>query len=169
MNTFRNEPLWQRRLLMEHTLIITVGISGSGKTTYVQKNYPKHTIVSTDSLREQFTGDINDQSVNKRVFQESYRILKEKIANGNVVFDATNVELNYLDELISEITPTKIRFLVFDTPLETCKKRIKADLAAGKNRSNVPEYVIERQHQHFCKTVHYLKYYSNDIEWIKPS
>ena len=154
---------------MENTLVITIGISGSGKSTYVKNHFAKEYIVSTDAIRLQLTGDINNQSENEKVFRKAFDTLKAKLPQADVVFDATNVELQYLDQLISEIDPKKIKFLVFDTTLEVCKTRVKKDIANGKIRAAVPDEVIENQYKKFLKVQQYLHYYTNNIVWIKQA
>lgn len=166
MNLISSLNIVQVKPLMENTLIITIGISGSGKSTYVKQHFHNSTIVSTDAIRLKLTGDINNQTDNKQVFKLAFEALKLGLLKSDVVFDATNVELFYLDNLITEVGPKKIKFLVFETDKETCKERVKADLKNNIIRSDVPDQIIDNQYEYFKKTKEFLKYYSNDIIWI---
>lgn len=73
--------------------IIPVGISGSGKSTWINANRKSNTVViSPDEIRRELTGNISDQSKNNDVFVLAFKKAIDALNNGNdVIFDATNV------------------------------------------------------------------------------
>lgn len=149
------------------TLILTIGISGSGKSTYVKSHFPPEIIVSTDAIRKEITGDINNQASNKKIFEIATQRIKVLLKKTDAVLDATNVDLFALDGLISSIQPGKIRFLVFRSDPHVCHARIREDLQQQRERAVVPEDVVKRQYEKMQRLLPYLKEYSSDIEWIE--
>lgn len=74
------------------TLIMLVGPSGSGKSTFAGANFDPAQVVSADALRIEIAGDLRRQDLNDEVFDEFFRRLEFRLANGqNVVADATNI------------------------------------------------------------------------------
>lgn len=132
-------------------LIIMCGISGSGKSTYIKNHFSHENIVSPDLLRKQLTGDISDQSRNRDVWQSAYNKTEYYLSTGkNVVFDATSVRNASLNKLIEIAFNCKqdVQIIVMkdSSELELCKARIKEDIKNGVDRSNVPDYAVERQY-----------------------
>jgi predicted kinase len=75
------------------TIFITVGLPGSGKSTWMENHKEELDMIihSSDAIREEF-GNINDQSKNDLVFQTLHNRVKEDLLNGkNVCYDATNL------------------------------------------------------------------------------
>ena len=50
------------------TLFITIGLPGSGKSHWASEQDAK--VVSSDAIREELFGDVNDQNHNNEVFNE---------------------------------------------------------------------------------------------------
>lgn len=77
-----------------NTLIVLAGISSSGKSTYSLKAAEEWyaEVVSSDALRQELYGDVNDQSHNKTLFEDEIPFrLGNALARGNVIMDATSV------------------------------------------------------------------------------
>lgn len=74
-------------------LIFLVGIPASGKSTIAQKYYEKgYKILSSDRMRIELFGDVNNQDNNTKLFSTLYSQAREELLNGeNVVIDATNI------------------------------------------------------------------------------
>ena len=66
------------------TLIMMVGISGSGKSTKAQElsKLYKATIYSSDQLREELYGNVNDQTHNNEIFVELHKRIIQDLKNG---------------------------------------------------------------------------------------
>src|SRR5690606_16036696 len=75
-------------------LILPVGISGSGKSTWIKSQTDPNTIViSPDDIRRELTGNISDQTKNAEVFQIAHKRVADALNAGkNVIFDATNIK-----------------------------------------------------------------------------
>ena len=129
-------------------LIMMCGLSGSGKSTVAKELAAKYnaTIFSSDALREELFGDVNEQKRNQELFVELHRRIKECLRNGkSAIYDACN--LNYKKRMaflaeLKNIQCSRICVLVA-TPYEECLRR-----NAVRDRK-VPEYVIERQYRQF--------------------
>lgn len=71
-------------------LTVMVGPSGGGKSTWLETQ--SDFVVSSDDLRDEFTGDFRDQSRNEDVFAALHRIAKARLDSGlPVTIDATNL------------------------------------------------------------------------------
>jgi predicted kinase len=124
------------------------GLVGSGKSykaKEVAEQYDAN-IHSSDSIREELTGDINNQDINELVFTTLHNRIKEDLRNGkNCIFDATNISykrrMSFLESL-NKIPCEKICVLMA-TPYEQClKNNVSRDRV-------VPEGVIERMYRTF--------------------
>lgn len=104
---------------VKYPLDILVGPSGSGKSTYAATNYYGDIVISSDRLRENFCGDLKDQSQNERVFEAMHELAKTKLRLGiPVVLDATHIKR--ADRLkAAKIVPDSIpiRYIVIDRPI----------------------------------------------------
>jgi predicted kinase len=122
------------------------GLPASGKSTYAKKLAEVHNanIHSSDEIREELSGDINNQNINDLVFRTLHSRIKEDLKNGkSCIYDATNINykrrMGFLNEL-NNIPCEKICYLVA-TPYEECLKN-----NANRDRK-VPEEVIERMYR----------------------
>lgn len=135
------------------TLIILVGVSGSGKTTYAKKYIEEHanTIhLSSDLIRNELWGSEAIQGDNNEVFSLMQSRAVEALNNGqSVVYDATNVtrkDRSYIIALCPKFA--KIECHIIWAPIETCIER-----DAVRERT-VGKAVIDRMLKRF-QAVHY--------------
>lgn len=141
------------------TVILPIGISGSGKSFWIDSlPKAKHHVVSPDEIRKEITGSISDQSKNTEVFKEADRRTIEFLKTGKpVIFDATNLNIKlrkaFIAKLKKAVPNLKVVYKIFEANPALSKERIRNDLAAGKDRSNVPEEVIDRQFEMYKLTV----------------
>lgn len=143
------------------SLILLVGIPGSGKTTYAEKYIKEHhnTIhLSSDKIREELWGNEATQGDNNKVFSlMQYRAI-EALNNGqSVVYDATNVtrkDRSYIITLCPKFA--KIECHIIWAPIETCIER-----DAARERT-VGKEVIDRMLKRFQ-----APYYDEGINEIK--
>ena len=130
------------------TLILLVGIPGSGKTTYA-KNYiaqtPNIIHLSSDAIRKELYGDENIQGNPADVFSLMQTRAIEALNNGmHVVYDATNITRKDRQGIIS-VCPkfAKIEAHIIWAPIETC---IERDANRGRT---VGKEVIDRMLKRF--------------------
>lgn len=132
-------------------LYITVGLPASGKSSLYEKAYSNCKYISSDSIREEVFGDINDQSHNNEVFNLMENRTVEALLNyESVYYDATNISakrrINFIKEIrqrCKSIDDLEIVCVLVAPPLELVKK-----WNAARERK-VPEYVIDRMLRNF--------------------
>lgn len=145
-------------------ILIPVGISGSGKSTWIKSNTDSNTIVvCPDDIRKELTGDISNQSKNSEVWSIAFDRIVKALNNGkNVILDATNVNshdrkrlMDYLKNNVNK--PFDAFAKIFDVDPEIAKQRIKNDIEKGVDRSNVPDWAIDKQYKNFMNGINSLE------------
>ena len=139
---------------MAGCLNITVGISGSGISRF-SEFFCKATDVielNADNYRKELGKGINDQDINKVVFEEIDKAMVKYLAGGySVCISNTNLHADKIKELAERfpLNTVTVFFLKDSEDIELCWNRIQKDLESGKDRSNVPREVLERQYQRY--------------------
>jgi predicted kinase len=145
-------------------LILPVGISGSGKSTWINSQLDSNTIViSPDEIRRELTGSISDQRRNNDVFAIAFKRTADALNAGkNVIFDATNLVsyhrklmLNNLKQNVNKDFDAVAK--IFDVDPAVAKQRVKKDIEKGVDRSNVPDYAIDRQYQNYINDLNSIE------------
>ncbi|PRQ03104.1 ATP-binding protein [Enhygromyxa salina] len=78
-------------------LVLTVGPSGSGKSSWIERHLGDHTLISLDEIRAEL-GSRADQSQNGRVRQLANERLRVALrAKSKLVWDATNLRRDFRD------------------------------------------------------------------------
>lgn len=128
------------------TFLMLVGLPGSGKSTYIEKCCENCTVHSSDAIREELSGDINNQNINSQVFKILHKRIKaDLIAGKNTVYDATNISWKRRKAFLQEIGNIDCwkDCILMATPFELCVER-------NNNRDRkVPYSVIERMYKNF--------------------
>jgi len=127
--------------------IMLVGLPASGKSTlaksYEEQGYKIH---SSDKLREELLGNINDQDSNEIIFKALHqRMVIDMELGHNIVYDATNLNIKkrrFFMQSISKFDYVKIA-MVMATPYEVCIER-----DADRERK-VGHRVIDRMYKSF--------------------
>jgi predicted kinase len=119
-------------------LIITVGLPGSGKSTYLARLGVN--AISSDQVRRLISDDPHDQTMNARIFATVRYLVRQRLASGRPVtyVDATHLtpweRKPYLQ--LAQRHNCKLEALFFDVPVETC-------IARNQSRDRmVPEAAI---------------------------
>lgn len=140
-------------------LVITIGIPGSGKSTWRKKFCKKsqYEYVCPDEIREEITGSVSDQSRNKEVWDIAYSRLNQYILeNKNVVFDSTACNISTINKLQEHSKNAILCFKIFKEDAQVCKNRIKSDIEHKINRSNVPSEIIDRMNTNLYEVLNYI-------------
>ena len=122
----------------EFALVLLVGASGTGKSTFAAKHFKPTEIVSSDRARGWVADDENDQSVTADAFELVYAIIEKRLKHRRLtVVDATNVQPDARKSLIALARRWHALAvaIVFDLPeaLALERNRQRADRQFGSN------------------------------------
>jgi protein phosphatase len=79
--------------LPEMSLVVLIGASGSGKSSFGRKHFKATEVLSSDFFRSLISDDENDQTVTKEAFASLHFVASKRLAAGKLtVIDATNVQ-----------------------------------------------------------------------------
>lgn len=123
-------------------LVVLCGPSGSGKTTWALQNLEGYGLISMDDLREELTGNAEDQSKNGQVLQLARERLREYLrAKRPVIWDATNLRRDFrrVPIELGFDYGAYVRLVVFQLP----EKLLASRIAARERR--VTDGVLEKQ------------------------
>ena len=86
----------------ELSLVLLVGPSGSGKSSFGRKHFLPTEVVSSDFCRALVSDNENDQSATGDAFDLLHEIVRKRLARGRLtVVDATNVQPEARKSLIA--------------------------------------------------------------------
>ncbi|GAA1989051.1 polynucleotide kinase-phosphatase [Catenulispora subtropica] len=128
----------------ELSLVVLIGTSGSGKSTFAHKHFRSTAVVSSDACRGIVADDENDQAATPDAFALLHHIVGIRLRRGLLtVVDATNVQAKAREALVRvarehDVLPVAI---VLDVPERVCVDRN----AARADRADLPARVISRQ------------------------
>lgn len=137
------------------SLVVLVGASGSGKSTFARKHFLGTEVISSDVCRGLVSDDENDQAATKDAFAVLHFIAGKRLAAGRLtVIDATNVQPDARKELVAlakeyDVLPVAI---VLDPPEAVCVARneLRPDRQFGKQ-------VVVRQRSQLRRRLKSLK------------
>lgn len=140
-------------------IIMTIGISGCGKSTWTKTMEGSgYTVVCPDDIRREVTGSISDQSGNAQVFTIVDQRIQDILKNGGkVIYDATNLNTRFRRDFLKKYSNYRIACKVFKSDPKISKERIRKDLLNNVDRSNVPDHVIDRQYEMYLKALNDIK------------
>lgn len=123
-------------------VVVTCGISGSGKSTWIEENLSDHQVVSLDNLRQQIAKSRRDQSQNIRVIHLAKEQLKVLLrSHSKIVWDATNIRRDFRQQVIdiSRDYGALVTLAIFHCSEEVYFERNK------QRRYSIPGDVLIRQ------------------------
>ncbi|WP_298344747.1 polynucleotide kinase-phosphatase [Ferrimicrobium sp.] len=107
-------------------LVVLVGVSGSGKSTFAAQHFLRTEVVSSDFCRALVSDDENDQSATKAAFDVLDYIVEQRLELGKLtVVDATNVQVEARKSLIDLARRHHVLAvaIVLDMPIDLCVAR----------------------------------------------
>ena len=127
--------------------IMTVGISGAGKSEWI-KSMKDFIVISPDNIRKELTGNVNDQSQNEKVWSIArYRTRKALQSGLNVILDATNVDAAQRQYFINRLPPVQLKAKIFNVDPEEAIRRINKAIERGEDRAATPPEIIKKMHE----------------------
>jgi predicted kinase len=128
-------------------LYYTIGLPAGGKDFYFAQLFSKDDNVihiSSDKLRKELLGDINDQTQNSYIFNEMRKRTIKALEEGHdVYYNATNLSRKRRINFLKSLPECYKVAIVFSTPYEECVRR------NAERKRSVPEEVLKRMYKSF--------------------
>lgn len=139
----------------ELALVVLIGASGCGKSTFARRRFGPFEVLSSDFCRGLVSNDENDQSASGAAFDVLHYVAAKRLERGLLtVVDATNVQPEARKPLVElarryHVLPVAI---VLDLPARLCEDRNRArpDRAFGP-------HVIRQQHSQLRRSLRGLQ------------
>ena len=158
----------------ELSLIVLIGASGAGKSTFARRHFKPTEILSSDYFRGLVSDDETDQAATRDAFDVLHYVLGKRLAAGKLtVIDATNVQkesrkslLNFAKQYHCFATA-----IVFNLPEEVCQERNEA-----RPDRQFGSHVVRNHTRSLRKSLRHLKregfrfiYKLNSVEEIESA
>src|SRR5512138_2414811 len=138
----------------ELSLVVLIGASGSGKSSFARKHFKLTEILSSDYCRGLVSDNENDQAATNDAFDVLHYIAAKRLAAGRLtVVDATNVQpeaRKHLVELARQYHTLPVA-IVLDRPENLCQERNRQ-----RPDRDFGGYVIPRQRQDLLRGLRHL-------------
>ncbi|RFU87582.1 polynucleotide kinase-phosphatase [Streptomyces triticagri] len=150
-------PREPRRLpVTDLSLVVLVGATGSGKSSFARRHFKPTEVISSDFCRGLVADDENDQSASRDAFDVLHYIAGKRLEAGRLtVVDATNVQSESRKQLVQlarqyDVLPIAI---VLDVPEQVCAERN----AQRADRAGMPRRVIQRHQRELRRSLRHLE------------
>ncbi|MEL7078988.1 MAG: ATP-binding protein, partial [Cyanobacteria bacterium J06582_2] len=123
-------------------VVVTFGVSGSGKSTWIADNLKDHTVVSLDAIRSQIANSRSDQSQNSKVVQAAKEQLKTLLrSHSKIVWDATSLRRDFRQQVINIAHQygALVTLVIFHCPEDIYRDRNQ------QRQHPIPEAVLNKQ------------------------
>ena len=141
--------------LPEPSLVVLVGASGSGKSSFAAQHFRPTEVLSSDFCRGLVSDDENDQAATNDAFAVLHFIAGRRLAGGHLtVVDATNVQQSARKPLVAlarehDLFPVAI---VLDLPEAVCQERNR-----GRADRDFGPHVIRQQRSQLRRSLKHLQ------------
>lgn len=137
------------------SLVMLMGATSGGKTTFAKKHFPGPEVLSSDAFRKMLTDDENDQSANADVFELLFATAEKRLSRGLLtVIDATNLQKNARKPVIELAKRQNVHCvaIVLNPSLEDIlsRSRMRPD-------RDIPEGIIRKQYSDLQRSIKGLK------------
>jgi len=135
-------------------LVVLVGVSGSGKTTFGRRHFRPTEVVSSDFCRGLVADDENDQSATPDAFDVLHYIVGTRLRRGLLtVVDATNVQQPDRASLVklAKAHDVLVDAIVLDVPEGLAHERNRA-----RPERDFGSHVVARQHRALKRSMNRL-------------
>ncbi|HEY3248713.1 MAG TPA: polynucleotide kinase-phosphatase [bacterium] len=134
----------------ELSLVVLIGASSSGKSTFAARHFKPTEVISSDFCRALVSNDENDLSATADAFEVLHFIVRKRLAAGRLtVVDATNLQPEARRPLITLARDQHCLpiALVFDLPVRLLKDRNRV-----RTDRRIPPPAIDRQADHLRRS-----------------
>jgi len=143
-------------------VILPIGTSGSGKSTWIKSLKGEYVIISPDEMRVEFTGSMDDKSQDKEIYEAvKQRTIKAINQGKQVIIDSTNLQRDrrrdFTNAILQAIPDANVVYKLLPLNPELAKQRIKAQIDKGENRANVPDSSIDRHAELYKEMLNDIK------------
>jgi len=135
-------------------LVVLVGVSGSGKSTFARAHFKPTEVVSSDFCRGLVADDENDQSATPDAFDVLQYIVGTRLRRGLLtVVDATNVQQSARAGLVrlAKSHDVLVDAIVLDVP-----ESVAVERNAGRPDRDFGRHVVSRQHRELRRSMRRL-------------
>ncbi|MET9487928.1 polynucleotide kinase-phosphatase [Nocardia sp. NPDC006630] len=138
------------------SLVVLIGSTGSGKSTFAHKHFPSTAVLSSDAYRGIVSDDESDQSATADAFALLHHVAGVRLRRGlRTVVDATNVQPKARQQLIElarahDVLPVAI---VLDVPDQICVERN----AGRPDRADLGPHVVARHSRDLRRSLKFLE------------
>ncbi|MFJ4650827.1 polynucleotide kinase-phosphatase [Nocardia sp. NPDC088792] len=138
------------------SLVVLIGSSGSGKSTFAHQHFRSTAVLSSDAYRGLVSDDEADQSATNDAFELLHHVAGVRLRRGlRTVIDATNVQPKSRQALVElarahDVLPVAI---VLDVPEKICVERNALRL----DRADLGPHVVSRQQRELRRSLKFLE------------
>ncbi|RME04999.1 MAG: polynucleotide kinase-phosphatase, partial [Deltaproteobacteria bacterium] len=150
----------------DFSLVVLIGASGSGKSTFARTHFKPTEILNSDFFRGLISDDEGDQTITKDAFDALYYIASRRLAHRKLtVIDATNVQFESRKPLVALARKfhALLVAIVLDMPEELCWRRTQERPDRNFGKHVVVNHVrdlrrsLKRLQREGFKQVHHLR------------
>jgi protein phosphatase len=140
-------------------LVVLVGTSGCGKSTFAREHFAETQIVSSDECRRLVSDDAGNQAATREAFAVFYTLLRGRLTHGRLtVADATNLS-PLSREKLRQAADSRRRpriAIALDVPLEVClarqtqrERQVRAAVVQ-RGHAELPQALRDLPHEGFA-------------------
>ncbi len=136
-------------------LVVLVGVSGSGKSTFAREHFKATEVISSDFCRALVADDENDQSATPDAFDVLHYLAGTRLRRGLLtVVDATNVQAKARAELVAlaRSHDALVDAVVLDVP-----ESVAVERNAARADRDFGSHVVRRQHRDLKRSLGRLR------------